>query len=184
MINKSDVIKRSKDIEALLRDSEHEALYDLSQQYIKENGIAIEIGSWRGGSSVIIGSVCKEKNAHLYCVDAFSTNMHEWSTVDKDQINRFIDNTKDLPLSIVSGDSTKIHSFIQDGCADFVFIDGDHQYDFVKADINNYRKKLKPDGLLCGHDYVPVGPVKDAVDELLGVESIKTISTIWICNHI
>ncbi len=52
---------------------------------------------------------------------------------------------------------------------DFVFIDADHSYEGCKADIEAWVPKLKPDGLLCGHDYenpdCPQFGVKRAVDE-------------------
>lgn len=36
---------------------------------------------------------------------------------------------------------------------DFAFIDADHSYEAVAADIESWRHTLKPGGLLCGHDY-------------------------------
>lgn len=36
---------------------------------------------------------------------------------------------------------------------DFVYIDGNHAYDFVKADIENYYPLLKKGGTLGGHDF-------------------------------
>jgi len=35
---------------------------------------------------------------------------------------------------------------------DFVYIDGNHSYKFVKEDMKNYYKKLKMGGVLAGHD--------------------------------
>ncbi len=35
---------------------------------------------------------------------------------------------------------------------DFVYIDGNHSYEFVKEDMKNYYKKLKIGGVLAGHD--------------------------------
>lgn len=57
------------------------------------------------------------------------------------------------------------------GQLDFVFIDANHYYDFVLADINVWLPKLKKGGLLGGHDYNnPRGDwgkdVKRAVDEM------------------
>lgn len=36
---------------------------------------------------------------------------------------------------------------------DFVYIDGNHSYDFVKDDIENYYPKIKGGGVLGGHDF-------------------------------
>ena len=35
---------------------------------------------------------------------------------------------------------------------DFVYIDGNHQYEFVAKDIKTYYPKLKKGGVLGGHD--------------------------------
>lgn len=36
---------------------------------------------------------------------------------------------------------------------DFVYIDGNHSYKYVKKDIENYYSKLKEGGVLSGHDF-------------------------------
>jgi hypothetical protein len=52
---------------------------------------------------------------------------------------------------------------------DFVFIDADHSYPAVKADIAAWKPKVKVGGWLCGHDY-DLRAVKRAVDGLPNVE--------------
>ena len=54
----------------------------------------------------------------------------------------------------------------QDASLDFVFIDGNHLYESVCADINAWWPKLRPGGLLIGHDY---GTGRDA-EGLWGVQ--------------
>jgi len=44
---------------------------------------------------------------------------------------------------------------IEDGSLDFVYIDADHSYGFVKKDIEIWTKKVKSGGLVGGHDYDP-----------------------------
>jgi hypothetical protein len=36
---------------------------------------------------------------------------------------------------------------------DFVYIDANHEYDYVKQDIEDWVPMLKEGGLLCGHDF-------------------------------
>lgn len=40
------------------------------------------------------------------------------------------------------------------GYFDFVYLDGCHLYESVKQDIEDYHKKVKPEGILGGHDYI------------------------------
>lgn len=42
---------------------------------------------------------------------------------------------------------------IQDDSLDFVFIDADHSFEGVDADINTYMSKVKSDGAILGHDF-------------------------------
>jgi SAM-dependent methyltransferase len=62
---------------------------------------------------------------------------------------------------------------VKDASLDFVFIDADHSYAGVAADIDAWRYKVKPGGILCGHDYGhPRFPgVKQAVDERFTVQT-------------
>jgi hypothetical protein len=50
-----------------------------------------------------------------------------------------------------------------------VFIDADHSYEGCRADINTWIAKLRPSGLLCGHDldnpHWPQWGVRRAVEE-------------------
>ncbi len=60
---------------------------------------------------------------------------------------------------------------------DFVFIDADHSYEGCRKDIEAWSKKLRPGGLLSGHDYdnveFPQWGVKRAVDEYVAAHSLE-----------
>ncbi len=42
----------------------------------------------------------------------------------------------------------------EDDSLDFVYIDANHRDPFVSEDINQWYKKIKPGGILAGHDYI------------------------------
>jgi predicted O-methyltransferase YrrM len=52
---------------------------------------------------------------------------------------------------IIQGDSTVVHSDI-DGQFDALFIDGNHSYEYVKKNLENYWDKVKPGGIVALHD--------------------------------
>jgi len=64
---------------------------------------------------------------------------------------------------------------------DVVYIDGNHDYDYVKKDILNYQKLVKPNGFITGHDYNNghVG-VEKAVDEYLGKPQMIFRDASWL----
>ena len=65
--------------------------------------------------------------------------------------------------------SVQASASFDDGSLDYVVIDAEHGYESVVADITAWLPKLKPNGILFGHDYGhPRFPgVKRAFDELL-----------------
>lgn len=58
---------------------------------------------------------------------------------------------------------------VEDGWADFVFIDAGHSYEAAKADIAAWQAKVRAGGWFGGHDYHSAHPgVIRAVDEAFG----------------
>ncbi len=49
--------------------------------------------------------------------------------------------------------SYKAAASFADGQLDFVYLDGNHHYEFVLQDLKDFAAKLKPGGLLFGHDF-------------------------------
>jgi hypothetical protein len=74
---------------------------------------------------------------------------------------------------------------------DFVYVDGNHTYEYVKDDIEAYYPKVKPHGVIGGHDYTRNNPgVLRAVDEFAKAHTyVRDINffTIfpdwWICKR-
>jgi hypothetical protein len=72
---------------------------------------------------------------------------------------------------------------LADASLDFVYIDARHDYDSVLEDLEAWFPKVRPGGIIAGHDYVdgtfPSGAfgVKSAVDEFFGDRGIEVHST-------
>ncbi len=53
--------------------------------------------------------------------------------------------------------SAEAVSLFADGSLDFCYLDANHRYEAVAADIAMWFPKVRPGGLLGGHDYIPDG---------------------------
>jgi len=130
----------------------------------------IEIGSFYGESALIISSFPFIKL--LVCVDLHKPGL-QFSQ------KRLIHHKEKIKL--IHGASAKIASKLPDGGFDFVYVDAAHDYDSVKEDLDLWSKKVKPGGLICGHDYWAGGDVwpgvKSAVDEFAAKNRINNFKT-------
>jgi hypothetical protein len=70
---------------------------------------------------------------------------------------------------------------------DWIYIDGNHQYEFVKKDLESYYRKVIKGGYMTGDDYVEggwwQGGVKRAVDECVanGLVELQQIKNNQFC---
>jgi SAM-dependent methyltransferase len=79
--------------------------------------------------------------------------------------------------NIIKGFSSDAAIDFEDNSLDFVFIDGDHSYDGCKGDICSWLRKIRPGGLICGHDINWPG-VRQAVEEHF-VEYETDVDNVW-----
>ena len=113
----------------------------------------VEVGCLRGRSSFALLTACK---GPVYCIDPWP-----------DHYETFMSNCGHFPnLVAIREPSPEAAARVPD--VDMVFLDGDHEYEAVVADIAAWLPKTRK--LLCGHDYAnPRYPgVAEAVDEILG----------------
>ncbi len=75
---------------------------------------------------------------------------------------------------------------IEDESLDFLYMDGNHQYEFVKKDIELYYPKIKKGGVIGGHDYTSSPETEregfgvfKAVNEFFKKKQISFYGTDW-----
>lgn len=150
--------------------------------------LIVEVGSWKGRSTVCLGENTK---GVVFAVDswmgsaecwvgAYSNLGEEYKGPDGLLFREFRNNTRHLPVVPVERLSVDAaHMFAASGMAfDMIFIDGSHDYENVKADIEAWRPLIKKGGIFCGHDYGMWPDVEKAVMDCL--EGIHVpVGSIW-----
>lgn len=155
-------------------------------EYIDKGGRGAEVGVWEGAFSEHILRLAEPDI--LFLIDSWK---HEESPVYKDawyggKLNetqkemeeRFQNVTKKFKneinigrVQILRGYSSSELEKIEDDFLDWIYIDANHLYEFVKKDLDIARKKVKNGGIIMGDDYREGGwwngGVKKAVDELI-----------------
>ena len=77
-------------------------------------------------------------------------SQHDMNTIFNMVCNRFSNDSK---IEIHRLFASEASTLFEDEYFDWVYIDGDHLYDFVLADLNNYFPKVKKGGLIIGDDF-------------------------------
>ena len=151
--------------------------------YLPEQSVGAEIGVWKGGFTKQILDTVHPKE--LYLIDPYAYQPSYTSAwygkpeLDQDKMDSIFEETRtnledisgDADLHFLREDSTKAHHKIDEEELDWVYIDGNHTYEFVKKDLLNFYPKVKVGGYITGDDYDLQGwwdnGVKKAVDEFI-----------------
>jgi hypothetical protein len=79
--------------------------------------------------------------------------------------------------------SLEASTLIPNESIDFVFIDANHEYEYVLQDIKAWYPKVRKGGIVSGHDYYNFksgrGGVVKAVDEFVKDNNLKLETTEW-----
>lgn len=153
-----------------------------------------EVGVWLGKSLGAMASYCKGKDVTLYAVDTFKgtqtdgedcVSMHAPVVAANGGSNRkaFEDNMRKCGvngnLSILDYSSDYAATFVPREFLDAVFIDADHSRDAVTMDIQMWSPRVKPGGVIAGHDYERES-VRSAVLSCFDEKDIEVVGNCWV----
>jgi predicted O-methyltransferase YrrM len=145
-------------------------LYRMASR-IPENGTAVEIGSWIGHSTSLIGLALRGTESRCYAIDAFSAMTEDAS--EKDNFKNFLKRLKTplsqralfdshiqkygltkrvVPIPFASAEAIN-HLPLKANSVDLLYIDGGHTLDVVRQDISLYLPLVKHGGIVCFHDF-------------------------------
>ncbi len=142
-----------------------------------------EIGAG-DGASIIYLAKCLHKEATIFSID----NLEYGGQAQADNIRDNIEKSG-VSVNMIIGESVESAALFADDSFDFVFIDSSHKYRETKAEIKCWLKKIKPGGILAGHDYFGEPAVKHAVDEMIEKEKLETRPTgkgcgVWMTRKV
>jgi hypothetical protein len=136
---------------------------DAIQDYVR-GGTFVEVGVALGEFSQFVIDNCRPEK--FYAIDIFE--MHTWPSMwgkssaevfgslthEEQYRNRFEAEISAGKMNVLSQDSREALASIPEKTADLVYIDAWHKYENVKAELEECKRILSPNGLVVLNDYI------------------------------
>jgi predicted O-methyltransferase YrrM len=138
----------------------------------------VEIGSYCGGSTVVIATAARRRNpaVRVFAVDPFQSDGSRYVTGYEALFDR---NVAEWGVgdTITKLRTTSLEASVDwKDPIDFLFVDGDHEYDAVVTDIRAFVPFVREGGIVAFHDYKHGKPgVPRAVDALVAPHHPKVM---------
>lgn len=122
--------------------------------------VGVELGVFKGEFSNVL---LNKWNGRLYMIDPWRPLGDEYDDAcDEEQLyDLYADTAKNIKGHetrgfMLRGLGEELIDLFEDESLDFIYIDANHSYDYVKADMEMWYPKLKKGGLFSGHDYLKI----------------------------
>ena len=138
-------------------------LFDFAKQ-IPENSVIVELGTYQGGSAILIGLACKEKSMEIFTIDNYTQKLPLASSKETVEANFVKFGCKNV--KIIEGDSVEI-ARVWTLPITMLFIDSGHTYEEVRKDIEAWLGKVVKNGVVLFDDYDSWMGVTKAVNEAI-----------------
>jgi hypothetical protein len=146
--------------------------------------IGVEIGVFAGGYSE---QLCKNNpGLELYGIDPYKAygpyQDQQWLDKSYETAKTRLASYKNYHF--VKKTSMDAVKDIEDESLDFVYIDGNHEFDHVTADITLWSKKVKLGGIISGHDYIRLkNRHHQVVEAIVPYTRANNISPWFVLGH-
>lgn len=158
----------------------------------------VEVGCWKGRSTAYVASEIKRRllqdSVTFYAVDTWRGNANEpdmaamieemngdvWPVFEKNMLDCGVMDYI-TPMRMTSVEAA---SKFKDGEISFCFLDGDHSYEGVMADLRAFYPKIHYNSCFAGHD-IERKEVRRAVTEFFAEQGVpwRQYGECWIVNH-
>lgn len=122
--------------------------------------IGVEVGVETGIYSEIL--LKSNPNLNLYSIDAWTAYKGYRDHVSQEEVDKLKQKAEQRlenyifegRCRLIKGFSTDVVKQFRDNSLDFVYIDGNHEFQQTVNDIAEWHKKVKVGGIVAGHDYI------------------------------
>ena len=130
--------------------------------FFKELGfkVGVEIGVYKGEYTEILS----KSGLQIYAVDPWKVYDDYGNPKGQKRMDAQYEHTKRVlapypNCKIIRKTSMEAVKEFENESLDFVYIDGNHWFQYVTEDICEWSKKVKVGGIICGHDYIYTRPL-------------------------
>lgn len=158
-------------------------LYEIVMECRSKKTLIVEIGSYNGCSTTWLASAgIRNGFRSVIAIDLFTGTPSWGKKIDTYEafMRRMRRNKLGNFVEPIRGDSREVIKNWEDkNKIAILHIDGDHAYEAVKADIDNYIPYLEPQGIVIFDDYDSTHPdVTKAVHELLNTGDFQIMNIV------
>lgn len=149
---------------------------DLSSR-LSRNVVGLEIGICKG-ENIVHFLEHTNRIDKIHCIDPYLPYMDWVGPVTQEDMDLWYEIT--MKNFVPHMDKIVIYKDTSENCVskfendqfDYIFIDGDHSYEGVLRDLNNYYSKVKTGGIFSGHD-INLQDVQRALKEFRSINGIN-----------
>jgi len=178
-----EIKKITNKVDGWLTDNEGALLYNLAKKCTGK-GVIVEIGSWKGKSTILLAKGSKDGNkTKIYAIDHHTGSSEHRLNGNKvwtfDDFKNNIKNAQvdDIIIPIVKTSEQAAKDFNMP--VELLFIDGAHEYEFVKQDFELWFPRLINKGIIAFHDTTEwPGPKKVVEESIRNSKYFKNINLI------
>ena len=184
----SKIKKATETVEGFLSDAEGKTLYTLAKEH-SGKGTIVEIGSWKGKSTIWLANGSRDGGkARIVAIDPHTGSPEHGRVNTLQEFKRNIKQAKvkDIVTTIVKTSEQASKDFKEK--VGLLFIDGNHDYDFVKTDFKVWEPKVVEHGAIAFHDSHLWGGPKKVVREFVAssnrFRNIKFVDSITYAEKV
>jgi len=178
----ANIAEKIKDVGGWLSSIEANLLYNLAKKN-PYDGVIVEIGSWKGKSTICLGIGSMENNRNkIIAIDPHTSHCEKLKTyLYENEVSTFSEFQKNIKQAkidhliepIVDFSFNAVHQVNKS--IDLIFIDGSHKYEDVLKDLQMFFPKVREGGVIAFHDTNDGGPNKVVLEHLFSSNNFKNV---------